>query len=359
MDPGVPDNEAERLAALRRYQVLDTQAEQAYDDITRLAAYIAQVPIALISLVDEDRQWFKSKIGMAISETPREIAFCAHAILNPDRPLIVPDAKADARFSQNPLVTDSRIRFYAGEPLVTADRHALGTLCIMDHTPRELNKEQFEALAALSRLVVAQLELRRHAAQLREAAAIQDAALAQLQAYQKQLEAANARLEEKSLTDKLTGVANRAGFDQRLNEEIARSKRYGAIFSLLLLDVDRFKNYNDSHGHIAGDEALAAAAKAMQKICRPIDFIARYGGEEFAVILPATDRQGAYQMGERLRQEIAATPIASGAITVSIGASTFGSGIEGARQLIVEADKALYEAKGAGRNRVMHADSLA
>lgn len=357
MNAGLPKNEQARLDALRRYEILDTQAEQAYDDITRLAAHIARVPIALISLVDEDRQWFKSRIGIAVTETPREVAFCAHAILNPCQPLIVPDAAADDRFATNPLVTDApHIRFYVGEPLVTTDQHALGTLCVMDHAPRELTAEQLEALAALSRLVVNQLELRRHAAELRQATAIQDIALSQLQAYQKQLEAANARLEEKSLTDKLTGVANRAGFDQRLHEEIARSQRYGAVFSLLLLDVDRFKHYNDTHGHLAGDEALIAAARTMQAVCRPIDFIARYGGEEFAIILPTTSREGAYQMAERLRMEIAATPIASGKITVSIGASTFDIA-KTARQLILEADKALYEAKGAGRNRVVHADS--
>lgn len=359
MKAGSPEQEEARLAALKRYDILDTGAEQAYDDITRLAAAIAQTPIALISLVDESRQWFKSRIGLETSETSREVAFCAHAIRTPEHALIVPDASLDPRFADNPLVTSSpHIRFYAGEPLVTADNHALGTLCVIDNTPRELTAEQKELLAALSRLVVNQLELRRHAAELQAASETQAHTLAQLQVYQKQLEEANARLEERSLTDKLTGVANRAGFDQRLNEEIERCKRYGSQLSLLMLDMDHFKHYNDAHGHLAGDEALAAAARTMQDICRPVDAIARYGGEEFAVILPATDRDGAVQTAERLRKAIAATPLSAGSITVSIGISTLDSHDKTPRQLIHAADKALYEAKGAGRNCVIHSDMV-
>jgi diguanylate cyclase (GGDEF)-like protein len=359
MKAGLPKNEQARLEALHRYDILDTEAEQAYDDITRLAAAIAQTPIALISLIDEKRQWFKSRVGLDVTQTSREIAFCAHAIETPEHALIVQDARLDPRFADNPLVTSGpHIRFYAGEPLVTSDNHALGTLCVIDNTPRELTHEQKESLAALSRLAVTQLELRRHAAELRAASEMQAHTLDQLRAYQKQLEEANARLEERSLTDKLTGVANRAGFDRRLHEEIERCKRYGSRLSLLMIDVDHFKSYNDSHGHLAGDEALAAVALTMQEICRPVDLIARYGGEEFAVILPTTDQTGAVQTAERLRKAIAATPVGNGFLTVSIGTTTLDSTDKTSRQLIQEADKALYEAKGAGRNRVMHAATI-
>src|SRR5256714_5706363 len=156
-----PKNEAARLDALRQLALLDTAPEVAYDDITRLAAHICQAPVALISLVDENRQWFKARTGLETRETPRDVAFCAHAILRNDL-FIVPDALADERFKDNPLVTSHpKIRFYAGAPLINADGHALGTLCVTDSVPRELNAEQQEALRALARLTVTQFELRR------------------------------------------------------------------------------------------------------------------------------------------------------------------------------------------------------
>lgn len=164
--PPVPSQEAQRLEALRQYHILDTPAEQSYDDITALAAFICDVPIALISLVAEHRQWFKSKVGVDVDETSRDVSFCVHAIATP-KTMVVPDATADERFADNPLVACApNIRFYAGVPLITPTGEAIGTLCVIDDRPRELTTKQLKTLEALARQVVLQLELRRTSAQL-------------------------------------------------------------------------------------------------------------------------------------------------------------------------------------------------
>ena len=165
----MPTPDSALVAALEKYAILDTEPEQAFDDLTMLASYICKTPIALISLVDQDRQWFKSKVGLSVSETPREVAFCSTAIQQSDV-MVVPDTLQDERFRDNPLVvSEPRIRFYAGAPLINEEGYALGTLCVVDRKPREFGADQVEALQALSRLVLAQLEFRRNLILLKEA----------------------------------------------------------------------------------------------------------------------------------------------------------------------------------------------
>jgi hypothetical protein len=167
----IPANESDRLAALEEYEILDTQAEKVFDDLTRLASYICKTPIALITLLDSDRQWFKSKIGITQNETSRDVAFCAHAIMQTDT-FIVPNALADERFRDNPLVTgETGLRFYAGSPLTTSDGYKLGTLCVIDKIARDLSDGQLAGLRALSFQVTTQLELRREIARLKKALA--------------------------------------------------------------------------------------------------------------------------------------------------------------------------------------------
>jgi diguanylate cyclase (GGDEF)-like protein/PAS domain S-box-containing protein len=605
--PPAPDEMA-RLAALHNFKVLDTAPEPEFDDLTRLAATLCGTPISLVSLIDTDRQWFKSRVGLDACETPRDMAFCSHAIRQSDL-YVVPDAREHPLFRDNPLVTrEPYIRFYAGSPLIVPGGHAIGTLCVIDRAPRQLSVEQRDALRVLARQVVAQLLLRRQVqilesevadrnraeAALRESEGrfrafmdhgpavayikdpegrfvyvnepliarfpehqgnwlgktdhdffpaefadkyrehdlqilssggsvvypeaspshdgtliewrsykfaltdrngqrylagmsvdvtaekkVADALLAseskfkavvnrlnegiylvdnatgahveanaaildllgysneefakltpfdliagddrqaiaaiiattkesltrqgrynlglqkyrrkdgseinvevraafvphgeaglasffvrdvteqiayenRLFEYQSNLEEANARLKSLAVTDGLTGVKNRAALNEMLFEEFDRATRYGRPLSVILLDVDHFKPFNDTFGHPAGDAVLQSVASILKKTARATDVVARYGGEEFAVILPETDLAGAMIVAERCRRAIDGESWDKRPITASLGVATMTSATEAAPVLLREADEALYTSKRTGRNRVTH-----
>lgn len=352
MDSSARSAEAKRLLALHSLDVLDTPAEQAYDDITSLAAFICDTPIALISLIDEDRQWFKSKVGINSMETPRGMAFCAHAITDPDHVMEVRDALEDTRFANNPLVTgDPGIRFYAGAPLVTESGAALGTVCVIDRVPRQLTDAQSKALQALSRQVVQLLALRRANAELQLLTRAQAARQQELEEAQKLLLERNLELTEQSLTDALTGLKNRRAFERVLADEYARSVRARSGLALLMVDVDHFKAYNDQYGHLAGDHALRAVGGAIQSQARAYDLVARFGGEEFAVILPDTQMADMRAVAERIRLAVQGLTGLHRPVSVSVGAAISLPDASPAA-LLERADQALYQAKQNGRNRV-------
>ncbi|RYF70123.1 MAG: sensor domain-containing diguanylate cyclase [Comamonadaceae bacterium] len=321
-----PFNEDLRLAALHRYQVLDTNAEQAYDDVTTLASAVCKAPIALISLIDQDRQWFKSRVGLDASETPRELAFCAHAILQPDVVFEVQDAHLDPRFAGNPLVTgEPGIRFYAGAPLVNADGLPIGTVCVIDREPRALSAPERKALQSLARQVVAQLELRQ----------------------------AMAGLELESMTDALTSLWNRRSLDRRLHAAWDLRARERSPLSLLMIDLDHFKRINDTHGHPVGDQVLAQTAAIIRDQIGTDGLAARFGGEEFCVVLPGMDGETARQRAEQVRRAIEGASWPAAAVTASIGVATAVADEEGSPNvMLTRADRALYAAKRDGRNCV-------
>lgn len=248
-----PVSEADRLDSLRALGLLDTLPEDRFDRITRLAARVFDVPIALVTLVDADRQWFKSKIGLDGDETPREESFCGHAILEPDV-LHIADAAQDERFHDNPLVTGHpNIRFYAGCPIAAPDGALVGTVCVIDDQPRELDPSDLEALEDLAAIVEQELALQRIA-----------------------------------VDDDLTGLKNRRGFELFGAQSLAACRRHHSPALVLFADVDGLKVANDDHGHQVGDRLLQDIATTMRTELRDADVVARIGGDEFAAVLAGT-----------------------------------------------------------------------
>lgn len=265
----IPDtlrDEQARLETLRSLDILDTPADERFDRLTRMAKRMFSVPIALVSLVDEKRQWFKSCIGLTASETPRDISFCGHAILG-NGVFIIPNALEDPRFSDNPLVlSDPNIRFYAGCPL-SVNGHKLGTLCIIDQKPRLFGQEDIDALKDLASTVE------------RELMAVSFATM-----------------------DELTNLLNRRGFVALAQHSLNLCGRQGIPAAVAFLDLDKFKHINDNFGHAEGDRALVAFAVQMKRVLRDSDLFARLGGDEFVAFLANTTEQQAAELMGRLHR---------------------------------------------------------
>ena len=310
-----PANELKRQAALESFGVLDSEPERAYDDIVLLASQICGTPKALMGLVDSDRVWHKARIGVPVSEAARDLSFCGHTILQTE-PLVIDDLAQDERFADSPLVAGGpRIRFYAGAPLLTDSGYAVGTLCAMDTVPRTLNAEQREALTALGRQLVAQLELRRLLSASRTEA----------------------------LTDPLTGLGNR----RRLMADWVTAVDAATAdepIHLLLFDLNGFKAYNDTFGHNAGDQLLVRLSSELRAALAPDGGVYRLGGDEFCALVKGDPVQ---LEAARSAARNALTEHGLGfSITASLGSASMPLEALTATNALHLADVRMYQEKG-------------
>ncbi len=324
------DDEAGRLAALRRYNILDTAPEEEFGEIVALIRTIFNISSAAINLIDFDRQWAKASAGVG-SETgaaqpscAREEAFCNHTIRSQEATMIE-DATQDPRFANNHFVTGPLgVRSYLGVPLTTPDGYNIGALCVFGSEPRSFTAADKEVLSNFARVVMSQMELR-----------------------------LTARV------DGLTGVLTRKAFVTRLDRVVAEDA--AGSTSLVLLDLDHFKSINDRFGHPAGDAVLTQVAAAMSGLVRKSDSIGRVGGEEFGILLPDADLSAVQDLATRLQEHLAQLSIpeiAGERVTVSAGAAERGRG-ETRQSWFERADRALYAAKHNGRDQVVAAAPVA
>jgi diguanylate cyclase (GGDEF)-like protein len=312
--PEIPENETKRLHALRTLKMLDSSHEERFDRVTRMAKRIFGVSISLVSLIYKDRPWFKSKQGIEATETPRDISFCAHAI-NQSGLFIIPNASEDERFFDNPLVTSApNIRFYAGCPLRIRNGLNIGTLCLMDQTPRVMDDEDQQFLKDLGAIIE------------QEIASIQLATL-----------------------DELTMISNRRGFLTFVEHSLKMCRRKQLSMSFLMFDLNKFKNINDEFGHHEGDFVLTKFAQIMLDTFRDCDVVGRLGGDEFVAMLTDFDNHKADDILARFAAAVAeanATMNKPYTIEYSVGLENFQHDTKKTlEEMIQKADAAMYKHK--------------
>jgi diguanylate cyclase (GGDEF)-like protein len=352
MDTPGDSQERRRQAALDATGLLDTAPDQGFDDIVRLAALACAAPVATFTLVDRQRQWFKARIGMGVVETPRDESLCALAIRSPSRMLLVRDIASDPELRMRPRDAGGRpLNFYAGIPLIDGEGHALGALGIYDHLPRDLDAGQQGALEALARLGERLVELHRLSGRQHDLLSRGSLLARRLASERDEWQRRHEDLRREASRDPLTGLVNR-GTLQRLREDpVAMARLEAAPYTLALIDIDHFKQVNDRHGHLLGDQALRAVAAAITACTRQGDIAARFGGEEFLLILPNTSLAGAFEVAERIREAVLDVGLPF-LLSVSIGIALANPGRDSPEQAFERADQALYRAKSSGRNRV-------
>jgi diguanylate cyclase (GGDEF)-like protein len=312
-------DEAGRLASLRRYDVLDTAAETPFDKITQLVKTVLNVPIVAVSLIDADRQWFKSCVGLEVRETARDISFCTHTIQS-RKPMVIGDAKRDPKFAYNPLVIGPPyIGSYAGAPLLAPDGYVLGSLCAIDTEARQFTDVQIEVLQSFAALVVDEFELRRL-----------------------------------SHSDSTTGALSRRALLTEAERAVSHFTRHNMPSALVSFDIDGFSHVNAAYGFAVGDTVLRTIATRINEQSRPGDILARLGGDEFSLLLTGTDLAQAELAAERARAAVESLTFAHDPalrVTASFGVAALTPACATSEQLLADADLALEAAKQGGGNR--------
>jgi diguanylate cyclase (GGDEF)-like protein len=352
--PDIPIDEARRLTALHATRLLGSAPEEAFDRITRMAARLLNAPTALVSLVDQDVQWFKSRCGFEATETPRDISFCGHAILDHE-PLVVGDATQDPRFRDNPLVTgEPHVRFYVGVQLYSVDRMPIGTLCVLDRVPRQLSPDDLDILRDLARMVEQLIHHRQlaTAAQALHAHVLHDAA-------NPELSAAAGQVEFLLNHDVLTGISNRQALVRTIGQGLPEWRRNGTPTLVASINLDKFKRLNEALGHHAGDQALVSVTWSLQTVLRPGDQLARVGNDEFVVLLPglgddSVARDRLRQLMQAVHREFKAPAGGAIPLTCSIGYAIFPHDGDNADALLGNASLAMRRAKLLGGGQIQH-----
>lgn len=314
LEPALPDDEVARIASLQSLRILDTEPEERFDRVTRLAKKLFKVSISLVSLVDTNRQWFKSSAGLKARETPRNISFCGHAIHN-KHTFIVEDTLLDKRFFDNPLVTEEPyIRFYAGQPITAPNGDTIGTLCIIDSKPKKLTPDDISSLSDLAALVTD------------EFISLQLATM-----------------------DDLTNITNRRGFIRLAQHSVDSCARQKSSCHLAYFDLNHFKEINDNYGHNAGDKVLKLFAEEMMNTFRVSDICARIGGDEFVALLTNTELDTVEDAIKRFAKNLLLTSkVLKLPYEISFAYGIASYNIEKHKhieQMLMQADKAMYEDK--------------
>src|SRR5574343_840126 len=295
-----PVNEPERIASLRKMLLLSTPDEEAFDRVTRTAQRLFKVPVALVSIVDAQRQWFKSCIGLPVRETGRDVSFCGHAILA-DEVFVIPDATQDERFADNPLVTgEPHVIFYAGRPLKNPEGFRVGTLCIIDHQPRQLTADERACLNDLGCWVEQAFLLR----------TLTDTQQNFLQTLD--------QLARGTMLDPMLNIWHRGAAIEMLKQEVDRAFRNKSLLTVLMIEVDHLKQITEQHGAVVGDAILIEFARRIKAITRTYDSLGRYGDDQFIVIMPDIGADDALRKTQRMMESITIAPAQGEGVVVDL-----------------------------------------